>query len=510
MKPWGWKNWGIGARLILVTILPVVMMFLTVVVCSYQARLSEVDEELDERGRVIAAALADSAEYGVVSGNAGDLRRIVNGLVKADSTIYRIEILNAQRGARLHLATGAQRAAGAGVCEAPIKRQILAISDYSDGGPHVSGIAEGPPKVVRAEVVGYVRVTMSPSSLLARQRHRLVVESVISLCVLLATVGFALYLGRILSRPLASTVAAVRAIMAGQYQVQLRVTTGGEIGNLQASINAMAVGLSQSKQSLENKVQARTRDLLKSRNDALKSDAEKRKLIQKVNSVVEDERKSIAMEIHDELNATLIAARLNSQRIHALAAAAESSPAIEEIKDRAQSTIELTSDLYASARNIVRRLRPEVLDMLGLHGAVEEMVNNYNRAGVGQFSFQCVGDVSGLDGALAITAYRLVQEALSNVVKHARASKTTVALFMVEEENSLRIAIVDNGAGFDAGAASQGIGLIGMRERVYGCDGRIEIGSAAGQGTEITLTLPLRAQAGAAASLPDGPPHSYL
>ncbi|MFM9433897.1 two-component system, NarL family, sensor histidine kinase UhpB [Janthinobacterium sp. CG_23.3] len=510
MRPVGWKNWGIGARLVLITILPVVMMFLTVVLCSYQARLSEVAEELDERGRVIATALADSAEYGVVSGNAGDLRRIVNGLVKADSDIYRIEILNAQRSARLHLATNVRRAAGDVVCEAPINKQTLAISDYSDGGPHVSGIAEGPPKVVRADVIGYVRVTMSPSSLQARQRHRLVVESIITLCVLVATVGFALYLRRILSRPLASTICAVRAIMAGHYQVQVRVTTGGEIGDLQASINAMAVGLSQSKQNLENKVQARTRDLLKSRNEALKSDAEKRKLIQKVNSAVEDERKSIAIEIHDELNATLIAARLNSQRILALATAADNSPAVEEIKERAQSTIELTSNLYASARNIVRRLRPEVLDMLGLDGAVEEMVNNYGRAGVGQFNFQCVGDVSRLDGSLAIAAYRLVQEALSNVVKHARASKTTVTLFLIEEDDNLQITIADNGAGFDAGAASQGIGLIGMRERVVGVDGCIDIASVVGRGTEITLTLPLRTEDAAAASLPDGPPHSYL
>jgi hypothetical protein len=92
---------------------------------------------------------------------------------------------------------------------------------------------------------------------------------------------------------------------SSNYAVHVNVTTDGEIGDLQSSINEMSVSLDQAKQNLENKVLERTKDLEAFRNNALKADAEKRKLIRKTNSIVGDERESIALVIHDELNATL-------------------------------------------------------------------------------------------------------------------------------------------------------------------------------------------------------------
>ncbi|MET3129898.1 two-component system sensor histidine kinase UhpB [Oxalobacteraceae bacterium GrIS 1.11] len=484
------KTWSISARLILITIMPVVMMFCCVVLSTYYSRLGDVREELAERGRVIATALADSSEYGVISGNFTDLKRIANGLVRADNNIFQIDILNADQHIMLRVTSDALRDAENRVFDAPIKKQLLAIGDYLD--PDLPAAKGGPASGLNADIVGYVRVTMSPSNMVAKQTYRVYIQCALTLLVLLATVGVALYLGRSLSAPLAAIVAALRDIRAGHYALQIPLTAGGEIGDLQASINAMSVSLHQATQSLENKVLARTKDLEASRNEAMKSDAEKRKLIQKVNSIVEDERKSIAIEIHDELNAILIAARLNSQRILSLATRAAPSPDIDEIKAKAESTIKLTLDLYASARNIVRRLRPEVLDMLGLHGAVEEMLHNYERGQHDcEFNFQSAGDFRQLESGLAITAYRLIQEALSNVVKHAQASKTTVSLFLIEEENCLQIGIADNGKGFDPASTGQGIGLIGMRERVYGVAGRIAIHTGLNKGTSIMLRLPL-------------------
>lgn len=495
LRAWRWQNWGIGARLIFITILPIALMFCSVGVYTYLSRLAEARDELAERGVITATALADSSEYGLISGNLSDVRRITNALVQADKNIFQIDILNAARTRVLHIHCHGPRAAENRVFEAPVKRLVLAIADYSDSAPAVFGSASGSdtlaPSASQADTIGYVRVTMSPSHVLALQRQRVYVQLAMALFVLFLSVALALYLGRSLRQPLAAIAAGVRQIRGGDYSVLVRVTTGGEIGDLQASINAMSVSLEQSKQDLENKVQRRTRELETSRNDALRSDAEKRRLIQKINSIVEDERRSIAIEIHDELNATLIAARLHSQRILNLAQMAGNGAGILEIRAKAESIIKLTLDLYASARSIVRRLRPEVLDMLGLHGAVEEMMAIYDRAGAGQFNFQSAGDFSRLDSVLAITAYRLIQEALSNVVKHAGASKTTVTLFLIEDETRLQITITDNGAGFNAHATSEGIGLVGMRERVFGVDGSIVIGSVIGQGTEITMTLPL-------------------
>ena len=208
-----------------------------------------------------------------------------------------------------------------------------------------------------------------------------------ALLALVVSAVLGLLLSRSLTGPLKKSIAALSEIQAGDYATTVAVTTGGEIGQLQASINEMSQSLHQSKQNLEDKILARTKDLVLSRNEALKSDGEKRKLIQKIHSIVEDERKAIAIEIHDELTASLIAARLESQRIlHLLNKYAKNEleknepldKTFSEIQERARSIIKLTLDLYANGRSLVRRLRPEVLDMLGLQGAIEEMLRYFN------------------------------------------------------------------------------------------------------------------------------------
>lgn len=214
------------------------------------------------------------------------------------------------------------------------------------------------------------------------------------------------------------------------------------------------------------------------------SDAEKRRLIRKVNTALEDERKSIALEIHDELNATLIAARLEAQRIVDLSEAGE-------VRERAQSIIKLALGLYNSGRALVRRLRPEVLDMLGLDGAVEEMVRHYDRAHGGcRFEFRAEGDFTRLESGAGISAYRIMQEALSNIVKHARATQVTVSLSMAHD--GLRMRVADNGSGFDPALASAGIGIVGMRERVYAFNGTIDIDTGIAAGTRVAVHMPVQ------------------
>jgi two-component system sensor histidine kinase UhpB len=146
----------------------------------------------------------------------------------------------------------------------------------------------------------------------------------------------------------------------------------------------------------------------------------------------------------------------------------------------------------------VRRLRPEVLDMLGLHGAVEEMVNHYRSSGV-HFEFHSEGDFSRIGNELAISAYRIVQEALSNIMKHSRAGFARVSLVLSETGMSesgtpggaLHIEVQDDGEGFDPALASEGIGIIGMRERVFALGGSIRVQSSPGDGTLVAITLPV-------------------
>jgi len=492
-----WRGWSIGLRMAFITMLPVVLLFTSFVWYSWYAHRAQVDEELAERGRILARALAETSEYNVISGNLSDLRLTINGLVQSDTSVYRIDVVDTTGRNRVSVTSEhpiLPQPDGRWY-EAPIRKQVVWINLFSDNGtPHVSASSDTRPPTLTTEVVGRVRVTMSPTNMLAKQIRRFRIELAMAALALAASGALAFILARSLIVPLREAIAVLRRIRGGNVRVQLPVTTGGEVGELQASIGEMSVALDDARQDLENKVAERTRDLLASRNEALRADADKRKLIQKVNSIIEDERKSIAVEIHDELNASLIAVRLESQTIQHLAAKLADNPApgpeVAQIGMKAQAITKLALDLYANGRRLVRRLRPEVLDMLGLHGAVEEMVNHYRSAGL-VFDFHTEGDFSQIGNELAISAYRIVQEALSNIMKHAGAGFVRVSLVLSEANDALQIEVQDDGEGFDPALASEGIGIIGMRERVFALGGSIQVRSKPGEGTLVAIALPL-------------------
>lgn len=493
MKQLKWTNWSIGTRLVWITVAPVAVLFCMIVSFTYFARLAEVHAEVIERGRVIATAVAENSEYAIATGNVAELERISKGFLKSDSSIQVIRVLDSQRREVFRLDSGAPPDATMPVAQASVLKQLLTVDDFGETGePHVTGKVGAMTSQVKPTMIGQAEVLMSAVDLLAVQKKRLYVQSAIALLALVASIFVAVLLSNTLKRPLATIIAAVNGIRSGRYDIDVAVTSGGEIGNLQASINEMAVSLNQSKQSLERKVQERTEALEHSRNEAVKANFEKRKLIQKVNTAVEDERKSISVEIHDQLNATLIAAKLNSERILHLAELGPSVTASSEIAARAQTIMNLTLELYENARIIVRRLRPEVLDMLGLRGAIEEMINTYNTSHSScHFEFKENGDCSQLDGGLSITIFRLIQEGLSNVVKHSNATQAFVTLKVDESAKKVRLTILDNGMGCNVSHEAEGIGLIGMKERIYPYNGEFQFDSKPGEGTKITIGLPL-------------------
>lgn len=162
---------------------------------------------------------------------------------------------------------------------------------------------------------------------------------------------------------------------------------------------------------------------------------------------------------------------------------------IEKSAERILSTVDT---LYSSARTLVKRLRPETIDMPGLRGAIEEMVRHYDELHPEcRFELRVGPDFPKLSEQLAIAAYRLVQEALSNVVKHSQATAARVLLEKCSE-NSVRIIVEDDGCGFDPRSKSSGIGLIGMRERVASAGGNMTIASyTLDRGVKLVIELPL-------------------
>lgn len=484
------KNWGIRSRLILIAILPIALMFSSIVLYSYYSRSKEVQQELDDRGNLISSSLAESSEYAVVSGNISDLGRTIHGLLLADKSISGIIVLNAHKDLVIQIPSYISPEINHLQFEAPIKRDVLAINAFDAGDtPHVSSSSADFAKPPKADTVGYVRVIMTPAILIAKQWQHILVEFLMTGIILLVSITLGLFLTLSLTKPLTKTIGALRQIRSGNYKVSLEVTDGGEIGELQSTANEMAESLHQFKHDMEGKVTNRTVALQAARDAAIKADAEKRKLIQSANSAVEQERKNIAIDIHDHLNATLIVTKLEAQRILAITKKCDCAIA-EDINEKAHSIIQNTADLYKMARDIVKRLRPEVIDTLGLRDAVEEMVHYYDASHPQcEFTFDSKGNFTGLESELAITAYRLIQEALSNVVKHAAATSCSVSL-RLQGAQSLRIKISDNGSGFDPQLIEPGIGLLGMRERVCGVGGEMEMVAAPNAGAEIIISLP--------------------
>jgi two-component system, NarL family, sensor histidine kinase UhpB len=427
------SNWRVGTRgrLLAITLLPVLALFVTLTWHNYQSRQAEVHAELAERAQLLATALVASGEISLVQGQFDELRATVNGMLQTDSAIHRVTLLDAARRPLLDVAARADALPEARYYEAAIHKRLLYVTG---GGNRNVG------------TMGFVQVRMSPAGMLRKARARFQIELAVAVAGLLAC-----------------------AVLAWKM-------TDGFAASLQASMQAVRA-----------------------------ADAEKRRLLQRVTTAVEDERKAIALEIHDELNATLVAVRLEAQQIAALAAdpgqGAGGEAAAARIRDKAQAIAQLALGLYNSGRTLVRRLRPEMLDMLGLQGALEEMVRQVGSSHPAcRFTLRTEGGFAGIDGGAAISAYRIVQEALSNIVKHARASDASVEV--VRQAEVLRITVADDGIGFDPARTAAGVGLAGMRERVQALGGSFAMDCASG--TRIAITLPAPEPEPAPGLMPEG------
>lgn len=142
-------------------------------------------------------------------------------------------------------------------------------------------------------------------------------------------------------------------------------------------------------------------------------------------------------------------------------------------------------------RDLLARLRPRVLDDLGFVAAAEWLVRRTDALPGAQCSFDAAPDLPGLSRGGATVAFRVLQEALTNAVRHAGASRIDVRL--AAAAGAVVLSVVDDGAGFAAGPASEGMGLMGMRERARSQAGSLRVESAPGGGTRVVLMLPAAA-----------------
>lgn len=270
-------------------------------------------------------------------------------------------------------------------------------------------------------------------------------------------------------------------VLSGEMAEDLAVTAlhaGADDFILKARMFRLAPALRRSLQAAEARRNARHQTLA-----LAESEAKLHALTQHLERVKEDERKAIAREIHDDIGTTLTALKFELARLaRELDARSSAAPMINAM-------LELLAHAVTASDRIQHNLRPPILDA-GLVAALQWLVQGFrNRTGVTtQFESNREEIEIAPDRAAAI--YRVAQEALANVAKHAHAQRVSVQLFAASDEVALEVA--DNGIGFDTRGlgATPGFGVRGLVERARGFGGWAEVNSSPGRGTTVMFSIP--------------------
>lgn len=231
----------------------------------------------------------------------------------------------------------------------------------------------------------------------------------------------------------------------------------------------------------------RLKDIVQAERDRLEIEVAQRtaqltELTRYLQTAREDERNRLARNLHDELGSLLTSAKLDAARIRSRLVGTA-----PEAVERLAHLVQTLNQSIALGRSIIEDLRPSTLGNLGMAATLEILVREYGEQS--NIAVECALSPVTLDANAELMVYRLVQEAITNISKYARASHVWVSLGA--RGGRVEVSVRDDGVGFDTAApASSGFGLLGMRFRVEAEGGRLTVVSAPGQGTRVVVTLP--------------------
>lgn len=248
------------------------------------------------------------------------------------------------------------------------------------------------------------------------------------------------------------------------------------------------------KSLLLHEQELREQRLLQAERDRLEAEVAQRtakltELTHHLQTAREDERGRLARDLHDELGALLTSAKLDAARIRP-----KLSAAAPEALDRLAHLVDTLNSSIALGRRIIEDLRPSTLANLGLATTLEILAREFaERSGV---KVHCQVQPVTLPADAELVIYRVVQEAITNISKYAKAGQVWITL--AERDGQVEVAVRDDGVGFDPSAApASAYGLVGMRFRVEAEGGTLTLQSAPGQGTRVQVRLPQAARAAA-------------
>lgn len=299
---------------------------------------------------------------------------------------------------------------------------------------------------------------------------------------------------RYILRPAYTLTTASRRLTDGNLSARTSLGKGyGELFELGQDFDQMAESLEKQEselralnQELEQRVADRTLELRQSR-DLLQQ------FSNHLQNLLEEERKKISREIHDELGQALTGLKMDLKSINKMLL-----PDQDPIRQKIAASLQLVDNTISTMRRISSDLRPGILDDLGLIAAVEWLVTNFqNRTGI-EVEFIVEPMDLEIPREMNTAMYRIIQEALTNVMRHSQASRVTISITGKPEE--IEIKIQDNGRGFDDETIrrSRSLGLTGIRERALLIGGQAKVFGNSGVGTQVIICVPVSTERGEA------------
>jgi signal transduction histidine kinase len=243
---------------------------------------------------------------------------------------------------------------------------------------------------------------------------------------------------------------------------------------------------------LEAKVLEQTKELRNEVNERKRANEGLRALSAHLQTVREEERQTIARELHDELAQTLTGVKMELATLNDLLPNDTQTNGFEPLLNKIQAMENTVDASIGSVRRIMTDLRPVILDRLGLIPAIEWLVEEFRTKSKVACLFSLPGEDFQLDKERSTAIFRILQESFNNIARHAQASKVKLEMYI--EEGTLYLEINDDGRGA-AEAAMQNpksFGITGMRERALLLGGALDIRGEGGKGTSVLLRMPLR------------------
>lgn len=314
---------------------------------------------------------------------------------------------------------------------------------------------------------GIARVGLSEASV--RTTVKTMTGQMLLTTVVVSAVGIAaaVLLTWVVTRPILELKTAAEAVGQGDLQQQVRPWADDEIGDLAIAFNTM------------------TADLARAEEERAEREHLRAQLLEKVITAQEEERRRIARELHDETGQALTSLMVRLQMMNQQCPLPELKPQMDELREGLAETLD-------NIHNLSMELRPSVLDDLGLAAALQRYVQDYNRRYLASVDLLVVGlDEERLPPPVETAVYRIVQESLTNIARHAHAKNGSV---LVERRHGrVRVIVEDDGIGFDPEQVARNgrLGVYGMKERAELLGGTLTIETEPGQGASVFVEVPL-------------------